>query len=268
MSRFRNFIKISLWLCIIVTCTLNAQWSQDPGEALNLPDIPHGYILSTDSLGGVFIVGTGQDYSRTYCTYIDRGGELGWDRWISLIPEVDIDYPTGVIVCPEPGYIVALQLTEHRTDEDTTSGFRAQKLDREGQRLWSDLGAPVSDMNLRLEYLGYLNVIGVVSDSEGGLIILWVMKYYRDVLGNLILERQSIRAQRLSPDGESLWGNRGVEVIPDINGRYDIIGKTDLELWPASAFAIRQNDSKERLIRIWNIGLTKIQTDFCCVIKK
>jgi hypothetical protein len=26
--------------------------------------------------------------------------------------------------------------------------------------------------------------------------------------------------------------------------------------------SIRQNDSKERLIRIWNIGLTKIQTDF------
>lgn len=223
----KKFTVAVLLLMFMLTGIGWGQWSQDPSEALNLPDIPHGYVLTTDSLGGVFIVGTGQDYSRTYCTYIDRGGELGWDRWISFIPEADIDYPTGVIVCPEPGYIVALQLTEHRSDEDTTSGFRAQKLDREGQRLWSDFGVPVSNLNLQLEGIARLEVIGVVSDGERGLIILWVIKYWRLMgQGDFILERQSFRAQRLSLDGEALWGDDGVEVITDVNGRDGISGKT------------------------------------------
>ena len=93
--------------------------------------------------------------------------------------------------------------------------------------MWSDFGVPVSNLNLQLEGIARLEVIGVVSDGERGLIILWVIKYWRLMgQGDFILERQSFRAQRLSLDGEALWGDDGVEVITDVNGRDGISGKT------------------------------------------
>jgi hypothetical protein len=195
-----------------------AQWSRNPGEALNLPDIPHGYIVTTDSLGGVFVIGADWDYeltySRTYCTYLDRGGELYWNRWVAFMPGVDLDRSLSTFVCPEPGYLIAVLWVEHRSDEDTLWEIRAQKVSIEGETLWPDSGVYVGNRRLRDE-VTYTQMIGAESDGEGGLIILWAVKYYRDVGGNQILERQSFHAQRLSSDGEALWDDDGVEVIPD-----------------------------------------------------
>jgi hypothetical protein len=223
---------IFLSILIITFCMLLesvAQWSRDPGEALNLPDIPHGYIVTTDSLGGVFVIGADWDYeltySRTYCTYLDRGGEYYWDRWVAFMPGVDFDRASGPFVCSEPGYLIAVLFVKHHTDEDTLWEIRAQKVSIEGETMWSDSGVSVSSRWLP-ENLVYTEMIGAESDGEGGLIILWTVKYYRDIGGgNIILERQSFRAQRLSSDGEALWGDNGIEVVPDVNGRDAINGK-------------------------------------------
>ena len=198
----------------VLVNTLNAQWSRDPGEALRLPDVPIGYSITTDSLGGVFVVGAEWDYSRTSCTYVDGGGEFYWDRWVAFMPAVDIDRPLGPFVCPEPGYLIAVLWVEHHSNDDTLWEIRAQKLSIEGERVWPDSGVSVGNRRLR-EELVYTGVIGAESDGEGGLIILWVVKYYRAIGDDRILERQSFRAQRLSSDGESLWGDNGVEVVPD-----------------------------------------------------
>ncbi|MBT7788431.1 MAG: T9SS type A sorting domain-containing protein [Calditrichaeota bacterium] len=214
----KTFTPAVLLLMFALTGIGWTQWSQDPSEALNLPDIPHGYVVTTDSLGGAFIIGTGEDYSRTYCTHINRGGELGWDRWVTFMPGVDIDRALGPYVCPEPGYLIAVLFAEHHNDEDTLWEIRAQKVSLEGELMWPDSGVSVSDTRLRDE-VTYTDMIGAESDGEGGLIILWKEDSYRIVGGgNRILERQSFRAQRLSSDGESLWGDNGVEVLPDVDG--------------------------------------------------
>ncbi len=231
LENYVMYRKIIYLLVILSTCTLNAQWSQDPSEALNLPDIPHGYIVTTDSLGGAFVVGADWDfdltYSRTYCTYIDRGGEAGWNNWIAFMPGIDLDRSLGSFVCSEPGYLIATLWAESRTDEDTLWEIRAQKVSLEGETMWPDSGVYVGDRRLRDE-LTFTGVIGAQSDGEGGLIILWLVKYYRAAGGggDLILERQSLRAQRLSSEGESLWGDDGIEVISDVDGRDGIKGKT------------------------------------------
>ncbi len=217
-------VIITLLIVIVSTSLLTAQWSRDPSEALSLPDIPNGYVITTDSLGGVFVIGAESDISRTYCTYIDRGGEVGLDSWVTFMPGVDIDRPMGPFICSEPGYLIAVLFVEHHTDEDTLWEIRAQKVNIEGERMWPDSGVSVSETRPR-DGLIYTDMIGAESDGEGGLIILWAMQYYRAIGVDLLLERQSFRAQRLSPDGESLWGDNGIEVITDINGRHAINGK-------------------------------------------
>ena len=201
-------------LLLVLAGHSNAQWSQDPSEALRLPE-GYGGVLVSDSLGGVFIVGAEWDYSRTYCTHLDGGGEHYWDEWVTLMPGVDIDRPLGPFVCTEPGNLITVLFAEHHRNEDTLWEIRAQKVNTEGELVWPDSGVSVSSTRLRDE-VTYTNMIGAVGDGEGGLIILWATKYYRMLPSNdRILERQSFRAQRLSPDGEDLWGDNGVEVVPD-----------------------------------------------------
>jgi len=213
-------------IILLVTVTNSyAQWSQDPAEAFQLPE-DYGGALVSDSLGGAFIIGAEPDYSHIYCNYINGGGELGWNRGVALMPGVDIDRSIGTYVCPEPGYIIAVLFAEHHRNEDTLWEIRAQKLSIDGERLWPDSGVSVSDTRLR-DAVTYTDMIGAESDGEGGLIILWAMLYYR-IVGDVdrILERQTFHAQRLSSDGESLWGDNGVEVITDVEGRYRIHGRS------------------------------------------
>jgi len=204
-----------LTLMLTVVGTAEAQWSRDPGDALLLPDIPNGYFVTSDSLGGVFILGAEWDYSQSYCNYINGNGFPGWNEWISIMPGQDMVIPYGVFVSPEPGTVVAMLATEQRTNGDTTWDFRAQKMNIEGERMWPDSGVSVTTRERNLEGLIEFGVIGAVSDGEGGLIVLWNVLYYRMITEvDRGLERQSIRAQRLTSDGESLWGNTGIEVVP------------------------------------------------------
>ncbi len=212
--------KIVLWAVLglaVLGGQVCGQWSQDPSEALRLPE-GYGGALVSDSLGGVFIVGAEWDHSRTYCNHLDGGGEHYWESGVALMPGVDIDRPVGPFVCPEPGNLITVLFVEHHTDEDTLWEIRAQKINLEGEILWPDSGVSVSSARLRDE-VTYTVMIGAESDGEGGLIILWTMRYYRIVGGiDLVLERQSFHAQRVSSDGEALWGDNGVEVMPDVDG--------------------------------------------------
>ncbi len=203
------FRKIIYLLVIISTSTLNAQWSQDPGDAIHLRGIWAGDLVS-DSLGGVFISAVGRN-NRSYCYYIDRNGFPHWDEWVDIAPLAESSLPPGHAICPETGYIVTLGYFTWLTDEgDTTWDIRAQKIDVNGEFAWPDSGVSVCEMRLRREDNARFDVIGMESDGCGGVIVTWVVQYFNNQ-GSLI--RQPFRAQRISADGELRWDEEQVEVV-------------------------------------------------------
>jgi len=201
----------SVFTVLVLTLSLStyAQWSRDPSDAIRFGGSLWAIHLASDSLGGVFIHAAGG--FRTYCYYIDSNGYPRWDEWIDIAPLAESSPPPGHIICPETGYVIALTYSEWHSEEgDTSWDIRAQKIDAEGELVWPDSGVSVSNMRLRFEDNASFDVIGMESDGEGGVIIVWVVQYDDD-RGYLI--RQPFLAQRISADGELLWDDEGVEVF-------------------------------------------------------
>ena len=84
----------------------------------------------------------------------------------------------------------------------------AQRVSPEGEIMWQEDGVPVS-----VPCYGQ-TILRIVSDGSGGAIVGWL---YRRVSGSTsqdtpMQDRFQIHAQRLSPDGEPLWQEGGVQV--------------------------------------------------------
>jgi len=104
------------------------------------------------------------------------------------------------IISTEYGYYIVW--------EDGRSGqekLYAQKTDESGNRLWNENGVQVSTAS------GNQNSAQVIEDGAGGIIIVW--QDYRH-------ENADIYAQRLSPQGEVLWGGEGAPVSKAAAGQF------------------------------------------------
>jgi len=195
-----------------------AQWPRDPREAIELPGM-FNVNLTTDSLGGVFFDGwAASSDAKTYALWFDRNGETHWNDWIDVTPLTGIAHSAHVALCSEPGELIIAHEAYWYSD-DTTQDARIQKINRDGELLWPDSGIAVSPISFRLEdggvlegqvYFGFIVIFGMVSDDEGGVILAFFVERF-DWLYNLS-ERQ-IYVQRISADGELLWGNDGVPVV-------------------------------------------------------
>jgi len=196
----------SLFLVVVFSVIVMGQWSRDPSAALTLPEDYFGYQIVPDSLGGVFI-SAWDGYYRAIYYYIDPNGFPRWNRWIDTAPLADFSQPADYIFCPEPGVIVTLGYSFWITEEgDTSWDLRAQKINTEGEFLWSDSGVVISDRRLRPDDWASFGVLEVVTDGEGGVIVIWRIDFYeQDEWGSYVLVRTPRFAQRISADGELLW---------------------------------------------------------------
>lgn len=206
VGRLRILTPIAMLLLLCLFSSLVAQWSRDPSEALRLPEDYYGYQIVSDSLGGVFISAWGGNY-RTFCYYINPNGRPLWNEWVETAPLADFSNPTGYAVCPEPGILITISHSTWITEDgDTSWDLRAQKINVDGEFLWPDSGITVSDRRLRPDSLAQFGVFAVVTDGEGGMIVLWGIGYWgEDESGQFRLLRISRFAQKVSVDGELLW---------------------------------------------------------------
>ena len=160
------------WLAsgVRITTGTTAQVSQD---------------LMSDSSGGAFVTWT--DYDETVGTFqvyvqrIDTNGARLWtDKGVLLSAGLNAS-SSRLISDGSGGIIVAFQ--DYNREADDTNIF-AQRVNANGQALWSQNSAPVSTMPL------HQNVPRLVSDGSGGAIITWEHN---------CAESCDVYAQRLSP---------------------------------------------------------------------
>jgi len=118
-------------------------------------------------------------------------------------------------MCPEPGcIIIPYQAYWFDGESDTTLDLRLQKLDSEGDLVWHENGVIVNSLSHNYYSRTKISFFGIIPDGEGGVIVGYVVH---------IGEGERGYVQRISPDGERLWGEDGVEV-PGDNGDYYPLG--------------------------------------------
>ena len=129
---------------------------------------------------------------------------------------------TGNVVWPEAGIKIGQAggssnvIYDHAADdgaggtvvvwnysENGNKSLRAQRLDADGNKLWGDNGVKVSSVSPY--WGGYSTPARISPDGSGGLFVTWAA-------GEHIKDKTSSYIQRISGDGELLWGEEGTRL--------------------------------------------------------
>jgi hypothetical protein len=81
--------------------------------------------------------------------------------------------------------------------------LRAQRVDADGNKLWGDDGIKVSSVSPY--WGGYSTPARILPDGNGGFLVTWAA-------GKNIKDKTSSYIQRISGDGELLWGEKGIRL--------------------------------------------------------
>ena len=175
----------------------NILWNPDGVSICTLPGAQADPTIIQDGEGGVIIAWRDQraQYFKIYAQRLDEEGNIQWAL-------------NGVSVCTsnEPGYMPQVVPDGHgnfyvawRDDRWGYGQVYCQKLDGDGNLLWAPDGLNVCPT------LGWQDWPEIISDTEGGAIIVWHDERY----GFL---SHYIYAQRLNGEGDILWGEAGAPI--------------------------------------------------------
>jgi len=217
INRFILAIKtiICIGICFFALPCLS-RWSNDPTQALEVG----GVDIFSDSLGGVFIPNTTGPlvWPRPSCLWVNRLGDIPWGHYIDICPAASAgafnpySYSNSSI-CSERGKIITWFIAAWITGEDTTYDLRLQKIDTCGNLLWGPAGIQMIQRAWNDIDSVYLGPGALITDGSGGVIIPYMDR-------NMFYPERYY-AQRVSSDGELLWGAEGVPVV-DTLGQYQI----------------------------------------------
>jgi len=169
-----------------------------------VPGIHRRSLAVSDGSGGVIIV---QLWPQIRLQRIDGEGNPVWSE-------------EGVTVCTtlstiagDPSVLAEGSGGATIVWADTRAGgsrndVYAQRVSPEGEIMWQEDGVPVS-----LPCYGQ-TILQIVSDGSGGAIVAWLYERVSGkITGDTPMEALTqVHAQRLSPDGEPLWQEGGVQV--------------------------------------------------------
>jgi hypothetical protein len=149
--------------------------------------------VSDGSGGGIIIWRDSRDKTCIYAQRIDAGGTVSWKAGGVKVSSASLN-PNPQIVSSGPGEAII----SYSFQEDGKS-LHTQKLDITGQVLWQENGVPITDDG----FSGY----SISPDGQGGLILGWGT-------GKGTFNPEKVYLQRVSPDGELLWGKEGIRINP------------------------------------------------------
>ncbi|MCD6246577.1 T9SS type A sorting domain-containing protein [candidate division WOR-3 bacterium] len=182
----------------------NIQWMQNGVPVCMDSFQQYSPQVSQDTEGNAIIVWE-DSRGKVYAQRLNSSGNILWtENGINIGSNLDECHNPKIISDNEGGAIIILE-GKFTGQPTNIYGF---KIDSTGSFVWGNDGIVVcSDTN------NHQNP-KIVSDNEGGLIVIW--KDSRDTLGN-----DFIYGQRISSEGIILWTSEGVPVCRSNNDKYN-----------------------------------------------
>ena len=185
------------WLLIAITALMvRGEWSNDPGNPVNLGTGIQPQIVSTSD-GGTYVAWLTSGNFHIYLQRLDINGDSQWN-------------PGGILVSDAPNYswiaVYHMNLAVDAANNaiissvDTRTGnweVYAYKIDTNGNHVWNEDG-------LALSSDGSENIAPrlLVEPSDSSIVVSWFES----------TNNSSLHLQRISPAGEMLWGASGLSV--------------------------------------------------------
>ncbi len=209
-------------LTVLTSSPALAGWQ--PGGTPLGTQISYGPNTVADGVGGLWIAH--DEFGRPHLSHRDEGGELppGWNADITVSSGPPFLPPHGnashVVADAEGGaYVVSARW--HCTvscHADGSGPLYVQRIDSQGAvaKGWTSegvpLGNPASGWTPDLKQPGNLEV---AQDGAGGLLVVWRQTL---VWGSSF--PVALRAQRITPDGRTLWGD-GIDIVASSPSLHD-----------------------------------------------
>jgi hypothetical protein len=228
MKRLLVLILLSLMLFNIYSL-LEAQWPVDPKENKRvLRNALYPSIIS-DGFGGVIIIArTLVVYSYMVAQRVDNNGNILWGQHldgvqVALRDPFDVTGSDDLLSDGDGGayvfynffdFIRWIEEPGEYPRRESDCNVYVQHIDRNGARVWGDRGVAISTKT------GDQIARGIVSDNEGGMIVIW--------------SDSCTYAQRVSGSGELLWEEDGRFISNRIMEIVTIDGDGGAILFPES----------------------------------
>jgi len=208
MKRLFIFSTILVWMFSTFCPSLEAQWPVDPAENMQLLINAINPVMVSDGFGGAIVVAPVLvSYPYLVSQRVDRDGYILWDKslnGIEVAQKEDLDITGAAQLLPDGhgGVFVAYNYCsfigwiEEPPGPEFEYDVYVQHIDSSATVLWGDRGVPVCTL------AGNQIVEGIVTDAEGGMIVIWT--------------NGGTHAQRLSGEGEILWEENGEFVSSNI----------------------------------------------------
>ena len=180
-------------------------WGED---GMGLPAALEGLSLVGDGSGGAVVVwqevvpqGNGRINTSIKGQMINSEGQLLWTDKGLVIAESSTDRPEPQLLATEDGSVIISWLKSAVMGQYNNNDIYAQKITRQGERLWGNKGIPICTST------GNQWHQRLATDGEGGCIVVW-----DDGRNSSPRLSSEVYAQRVASDGTCLWNANGTLV--------------------------------------------------------
>jgi hypothetical protein len=194
-----------LFIILIIAFPVSAQWTSDISQNTPVaiaPDNQLGIKSISDGDGGMILVWEDRRFGGTsnravYCQRIDRFGFRQWGDSTGLQLAMTISGSHSVSrfydICSD-GKGGAIILWSEFSPSFTVEWLRAQRISKEGNKLWGANGVQITNEGNKQE------MMSISSDNNGGC-------FYAYQTSELNISDFELKANRLDSNGVKQWGN-------------------------------------------------------------
>lgn len=181
---------------------VQAQWSTNPSNPLQVSTFGLNPVACTDGEGGAYVFWT--NIPNILGMKLDRYGYLQWANYVEIPGPGDRRSNPKLI---SDGFGNAIMGYSEQMGVDTASGLiiyklKVQKIDSLGNLLWGGEGQLVALDTL----IHSPSTFKILEDGQGGAHVLWTAAEVD--LDSIYI--RSLHAQRITPNGQRLWGDEGI----------------------------------------------------------